>query len=188
KIAGCSCKSKNGKPGVDLYHALSCPRVRKLEVNLRHDVLNMLVINAARERGCAVMREPQALTSQERADAKIIFPDGQMVLTDIHCVANTSPTWIKTAQKQLAAADKGALNKHSKYKRMAADYDAEFIPIVCEVLGGIQDEATMLFKRITHLHTDETKPWLAGDAYQRLVQLFAVAIQVGNARIFDRVA
>jgi hypothetical protein len=52
----------------------------------------------------------------------------------------------------------------------------------------VLDEALMLFKRITRLHKDESKPWIASEAFQRLVQRCAVAIQVGNARVFDRVA
>jgi hypothetical protein len=172
-----------------MYHALSCIRVRKAEVNLRHDRLNSIIMEAARARNCAVSREPQSLSSQERADAKIIFPDGRLVLTDIHCVANTSPTWLqRSSRAQLAAADQGALNKHAKHDQMAADIGAQFVPVVCEVLGGIHDEAITLFKEIVHADHDQGQPWKAGESYQLLVQRFSVAIQVGNARIFDRVA
>lgn len=71
---------------------------------------------------------------------------------------------------------------------MATDLGARFVPVVCEVLGGIHDEATTLFKEIVHADHDQGQPWQAGESYQLLVQRFSVAIQVGNARIFDRVA
>jgi len=71
---------------------------------------------------------------------------------------------------------------------MAEDDGGEFVPVVCEVMGGIHDEATALFKRILHADHDQGKPWNAGEGFVLLVQRFSVAIQVGNARIFDRVA
>ncbi|MHB1956108.1 MAG: reverse transcriptase domain-containing protein [Sulfobacillus sp.] len=185
----CVCGKNNGKAGVDSTHALACQKVRKTEVNMRHNVFRNEFTAAANKCGCTALNEPQALNSQQRADTHIILPDGDVVWVDTSVVHPTAPTWQKrgSAERTLAAANTRALEKHTRYDALAAEQGASFVAAIAETYGGLNPECKALAKRITRFAANNDGcPLTAKEAYSELISSIAVGIQRGNARIFQR--
>jgi hypothetical protein len=179
---------KKSAAGADVTHALSCLKVRKTEVNMRHNVIRNEITDTANKLGCTALVEPQDLSSQKRADTHIITPTGDVLWVDTSIVHPAAPTWIKrgSAERKLAAADKRATEKHVRYDPSAAEQEAGFIAAVAETYGGFNGEFVALAKRITRFAEREGCPWTVKEAYTELISSIAVGIQRGNARVIQR--
>ena len=190
EIDDCVCNTKNGKKGADSLHQLSCNKARKLEVNLRHDMVKTILNRWARRVGCASVLEPQSISgSQQRGDLFITTPQGKSFLVDVTIVQPACPTWLKrgSSKSQLSAANAAAKDKHHEYDEIAKQMGAKFVPIAAEVFGAINTEAIDLFKQLASFATVDTCPWSRTEALNSLISSLAIAIQVGNTRIIDRV-
>jgi len=186
----CVCHTPNGKRGVDPLHVLSCPKVKKLEVNLRHDMVKTIIHRWASRVGCSSLLEPLTNSgSQERGDVFIATPEGKAYMTDVSIVQPTAPSWLKrhTDTKKLVAAEHTATRKRNMYGRKAKDMGAVFKPIALEAFGGFHSDAFGLFIELAKFANQPSCPWTPWEAEVSLVSSVAVAIQIGNMRVIDRV-
>jgi hypothetical protein len=187
----CVCGEQNGKAGVDKLHALSCIKMRRTEVNRRHDLVGQKLHSAAYRVGCIVRRENQDWDSQKRGDFEVIFPTGAKEVYDVSIVQPTAPTALLVQYQgphttQLFAADQRAKHKHERYDAMAKQQGAVFRPFVLEVFGGWHPEATAVAKRITAFANRAQSLWSGSEAYHELINAAAVAVQIGNTRCFEK--
>jgi hypothetical protein len=168
---------------------LSCIKVRKLEVNFRHDRLNQIGHAVFRRLGLPSLLEPQSIDgSQRRADDTVIDSQGQALRLDWTIVQPTCPTWLQQGsdKEPLAAAEKAAKQKHRQGDSEAKAEDAQFIALAGEVSGAWSSEAQAAFKRLTQ-SDDESSSLSNQQAYIHLISALAIAIQDGNHRIVTRV-
>jgi hypothetical protein len=110
-------------------------------------------------------------------------------MIDVTVVQPTCPTWLKrhTDTKTLVAASSAAKEKQRHYDEKARAMDAQFIPIALEANGGIDGNARLFFKKLAWFAHHPSCPWTRNEALRAIVSSVAVAIQVGNMRIVDRV-
>ena len=102
-IQHCVCNYK--KACTDLHHPLSCLKVRKIEVNLRHDTLNFIGHKFFRKLGLPAQIESQNIGgTQQRADTQVTDKDGESFLLDWSVVQPTCPSHVKAGSHKAQLA------------------------------------------------------------------------------------
>ena len=112
----CVCNSKNF--AVDIHHALSCSKARKLEVNLRHDMVNTTGHKFFRRLNLPSLPEPQNLGgTQQRCDTQVIDQNGNSYHLDWSIVQPTCPSHVKAGSHKgkLHAANIAVAAKHNDH-------------------------------------------------------------------------
>ena len=185
----CTCGHSNADPTIDKHHGLSCIKVRRAQVNFRHDMVKDAFHQWARRLGCPAIKEPKNLIKgQERGDNLIAFPGGDLVLCDVSIVQPSAPTHVDRGQDQLAVAEFAAAEKRKQYTPLAEQEGAKFVPLIAEVFGGLHEETAQFIKRLAWLaDTDAACPWDRNEALIGITGAISVAIQLGNLMAFDRV-
>ena len=183
----CVCLSPNADPKIDIHHGFSCFRVRRTYVNKRHDNVKNLVHYWAKQVGCAAVKEPQNVAgSQERADNQIDDPDGRRYLCDVSIVQPACPTHVSKAQQRLGTAKFAAIEKHIQYDAMAFADGAEMWPLIAEVYGSLEDDFVAFIKRMAFFASDGiNSQWSRAEALSQMIGSIAVAIQIGNVKVFS---
>jgi Reverse transcriptase (RNA-dependent DNA polymerase) len=183
----CVCNHHNAQS--DIHHGLSCIKVRRSFVNLRHDMVKNVIHVWARRLGCAAIKEPQNLDAgQERADNLICTPDGDMLMCDVAIVQPSCPSHIRRGQKRLGAANHAVREKHTQYDHMAIAEHAAFFALVAEVFGAPHPELLMFVKRLAKIaRYDSSYGYSASEVSKGMMAAIGVAIQRGNAMILHRV-
>ena len=182
----CVCTNKNA--AIDIHHELSCVKVRKLEVNLRHDMLNSIGHKFFRRLGLPAMPELQNTATQQRTDTHVIDENGESFFLDWSIVQPTCPSHLAAGSKrQLAVANAAAAQKHKENDKWAQEHDATAIALVAETTGAWTQEAHDFFKHITRTE-DASCSMSRKELLASFVSTLAVAIQQGNHRIVSRVA
>ena len=183
----CACRNDNAI--TDVHHGLSCLKIRRTFINLRHDMVKDIVHLWARRLGCSAIKEPQNLVAgQERADNLIATPSGDLFLCDVSVVQPACPTHVRKSQQRLGASDFAAAEKRKQYDPMAKEQDAKFIPLIAEVYGALHYDFVAFIKRISWFADyDDGCPWSRLDALVGMTGAIAVAIQKGNMMALDRV-
>lgn len=187
----CICGEANGKAGADPLHALSCIKIRRTEVNVRHNNVAQKLYQAAVRAGCIVQKETQSWDSQERVDLEIITPAGERLIIDVTVVQPTAPSFSRARDgphnTTLFAANFASKQKCAKYSDMTKQQEAEFIAAAAEIFGGLTPATLALAKRICNFATRTSCPWTHKELYANLISAIAVAIQIGNAHCAMRV-
>jgi len=86
---------------------------------------------------------------------------------------------------QLGTAKAGELEKIGKYTNLATACKAELIPFVVETLGGYSKQSEKLLDNIILSSVEHQSLWSPEEIKQELLGTIAIAIQRGNAMIFD---
>ena len=186
-VQNCVCNYKNAC--TDIHHPLSCLKVRKLEVNFRHDTLNFIGHKFFRKLGLPAQIESQNIGgTQQRADTHVTDKDGESFLLDWSVVQPTCPSHVKAGSHkvQLHTATRAAGQKHVENDSWAKDQHSKAIALVAETTGAWTKEAHDFFKRITR-SDDPSCCMPRRELLADLISSLAVAIQRGNHRIVTRV-
>jgi len=165
-MTSCTCGSPNADPTIDVHHGLSCIKVRRTFVNLRHDTVKNAIHHWAKQLNCAAIVEPQHLgDSQERADNLITTPSGKMYLCDVAIVQPACPTHVNKGQERLGASKAAAAEKHRQYDAMAAARRAWMTPCIAEVYGALDEPFINFMKELTALA--EYNDWCARKRFKQ---------------------
>ena len=89
----------------------------------------------------------------------MLFMGKTQQLVDVTVVNPTCPPHVDKAQKQLAVAEHAAQLKIEKYKEMAVEIQAEFVPFAIEAYGGLSSSARRLIRQISVFASDHLSSW-----------------------------
>ena len=167
----------------DPWHHLSCNGHKRQELTLRHDAIVHALYHHAHYSGAAVAREPAGLSAEDgrRPDLHIVVPDASL-LTDVVVSHPLAPSHLSAASgKPLTTANQAAARKLLKYKQLADDQQAAFLPFSVETTGGMAEDAEELISQLTvtckdHLTLPSARPFA-----NSIRSSIAIAIQRGNA-------
>src|SRR5258708_18173286 len=93
----------------------------------------------------------------------------------VHHISN------KDKHKLLKTADDACEQKRNKYKNVARQQHAEFIPFAIEMYGGLSNSARSLIQQIAVFAADHLSGWSKEEIVENLNSSVAIAVQRGNA-------
>ena len=109
----------------DRLHFLSCQRLKRPPMTVRHDWLVQLLAKLFRMAGANVTIEPRVFDQERvRPDLDIIFPDCRL-LVDVTVVNPASPS--RTSRVQLATAKTAEARKLARYGDLARAHESKFL-------------------------------------------------------------
>ena len=166
----------------DIWHYLSCVKRRKNELNMRHDQVNRALELYSLHAGIIARVEPSGLSQDDRMRPDLqLLMDQYNKLVDVTIVNPTCPSHIKQGQTQLKTAHDACEQKRNKYKNVARQQHAEFIPFAIEMYGGLSNSARSLIQQIAVFAADHLSGWSKEEIVENLNSSVAIAVQRGNA-------
>ena len=91
---------------------------------------------------------------------------------------------MKGYNRPLATAEETAKRKNEKYKQIAIDNNAQFVPFIAETSGALGNEAQEFLKTLVRCAHDNQPIYSQRELTKRFTEEIAIAIQRGKARIF----
>ena len=165
----------------DPLHALSCKLTRGRQITWRHDMVVDSVATALRQCGARVRVEQTSdePNSRQRPDISMLM-NGHNLLIDVGIVQPSA----------MSHRDKGPLvrtkeyedEKITKYKPMAMNLDAGFIPTIYESNGGYGEQARNLLGDIKVFAHEDALAFAPSEIVRDMMDAVAIAIQRGNAK------
>ncbi len=169
------------------WHHLSCPKRRK-PVTRRHDIVVRMLNSWITKLGAFSCVEPRRLSDEDERRPDIDVQLGnQRFLIDVTVRNPTCPSHLVAASKKsLATAAAAEREKTTKYRDIAKDNDATFVPFAIETYGGIGDEANKFVITLIAVAKKLQYTWAPSEIVSSIRHSIAVAIQKENACIvFD---
>jgi hypothetical protein len=130
--------------------------------------------------GIAARREPSGLSEEDhlRPDLQLLL-DQHNLLIDVTIVHPTCPSHLHKSQTQFKTAHQACEAKKSKYKQLAEQQKAEFIPFAIGSFGGLSYSARSLIWTTATFANDHLSAWSKGKI--NINSVIACALQRGNA-------
>ena len=177
----CLCKKDIA---ADLWHAMACPKVRRLAVNVRHDKLLRLFARFVKGNSSISVERPDP--SGKRPDATV-YLHSQSVITDVtvcHPTALSIRRQAATGAPCRVANDRAA-QKHNKYRHIAERLGHDFLAMSLETYGGYSSSSLKLLKLIAK---EASSPLLGIPNHHAMskssfMRLASVCMQRENANI-----
>jgi hypothetical protein len=171
----------------DPWHYLSCNHYKRRQATQRHDSIVRILHHYVHQAGGASTMEITGLDrdkdSHLRPDLEIVFP-GQHLISDVVITHPLCPSHFPVSSRTpLAAANKAADGKDTKYKRLAKFQDARLLPFGIDTMGGYSDSATLLLDQITLACQDFATVLTPLQIARGLRAAIAIAVQKGNTAI-----
>jgi hypothetical protein len=170
----------------DPWHFLSCCKLSKGEIDIRHDQVADQVSRCAQLLGIRVRREVRELdkNAKLRPDLLLTLP-GRTVLSDVAVCHPLAPgTRNKEGARKLATAKKSEKKKKEKYLELSARHRFMQLPVAIETTGGIGPRAETLVKAMADASAEQLVTWPRESVIRELLGSMAVAVQRGNAMTF----
>jgi len=180
----CSCGARIVEPFI---HAHTCPKTRRVSVNKRHELIELVLRVCCAEAACLVIVEDHS-RRHEWPDLQIFFlpdivslPTGH-ILSDVSVACPAAPSHVSNAQRRSGkVADTRADCKIARYRRMALQLGADSVPFTIETYGALSKCASQLVKYIVNAYGELANAPLSTDSLRMLVQQrLSVALQKGN--------
>ena len=180
----CSCGARIVEPFI---HAHTCPKTRRVSVNKRHELIELVLRVCCAEAACLVIVEDHS-RRHEWPDLQIFFlpdivslPTGH-ILSDVSVACPAAPSHVSNAQRRSGkVADTRADCKIARYRRMALQLGADSVPFTIETYGALSKCASQLVKHIVNAYGELPNAPLSTDSFRMLVQQrLSVALQKGN--------
>jgi len=132
--------------------------------------------------GIAARREPSGLSDEDqlRPDLQLLL-DQHNLLIDVTIVHPTCPSHLHKSQTQLKTAHQACEAKKNKYKQLAEQQKAVFIPFAIESFGGLSHSARNLIRTIATFANDHLSAWSKEEIITNINSAIACAVQRGNA-------
>jgi hypothetical protein len=168
----------------DPYHSFSCSKFRKALTNIRHELVAKAIVNTCQAVNVPVFCEPVGLSRVQKVRPDLeIYAGGQRVLVDVAITyAATNSYAAESSRTSLYAAGLMEKRKIDKYKDLAAQNEALFLPFVCEASGAFGKDTEKLLEILAG---EASELWQASEVRSHLKHRVAIAIQKGNARIIN---
>ena len=171
----------------DAWHFMTCKKLGKGEVNVRHDEVETALYRSALMMGLQATRQPTGLDpkSDLRPDLMLILP-GRRILTDVAICHPLAPGRRESGQssKTLGTARVIEYNKRRKYTEIKVQHDLELLPFVVETCGGVGREARKLLKAMAEAGEEHLAIWSKKDIIRHLIGSVAIAVQRGGAMAY----
>jgi hypothetical protein len=168
----------------DPWHFLSCPRMSKGELSIRHDSVGLALYHSALLMGLRVQHEVKGLdpTSDLRPDVLLTLP-GRQILTDVAIAHPLAPGAVRQGNgtRPLGCARHVETNKRRKYTKLSSLRGYEQLPFVVETCGGFGPSADALVKAMAEASEEHLRMWSKDEVIRHLVGSVAVSVQRGNA-------
>jgi hypothetical protein len=171
------------------WHSLSCMQLSGMPITDRHNQILAIITKFCQLILLPVRSEPGGMdhSSNKRADVQVFLPDRTLLgdVTIIH-PSSTSNRDIAFAKGAAAVGDLSAARKSTKYDKLAASADMDFLPLVFYTYGGLHKSTINFIKRLV----DSLDPAVCLvsklEFKQALKEHLAVAVQRGNADVMIR--
>ncbi len=168
----------------DPLHALSCRLTRGRQITMRHNGVVKALAHAIERCGMVPIVEPAGCDWQtdRRPDIEVFGFKGQHAFIDVGIVHPPSRSYRTNAgSRPLAVVRQYEKRKVDKYRQMAIDNDAIFIPFILETTGGYGEVAVNTVRDVvTHAQMAETI-LMAKDIHDEMMDRIAIVMQQGNA-------
>ena len=166
------------------WHFLSCPKLKRGELNIRHDEVSRAIYRSALLMGLRAQHEVEGLdaTGDLRPDVLLTLP-GRQVLTDVAIVHPLAHGAVREGRglRQLGCARGMEAKKRRKYAQMSSLRGFEQLPFVVETSGGMGPSADTLVKAMAEASEEYLRIWSKAAVIRHLVGSVAVAVQRGSA-------
>jgi len=167
----------------DPWHFLTCPKLSKGELNVRHDDVGRAIYHSALLMGLRAQHEVKGLddTSDLRPDVLLTLP-GRQILTDVAIAHPLAPGAVRQAKStnELGCARAVESFKRRKYARLSSLRGFEQLPFVVETCGGMGPSAVTLVKAMAEASEEHLRMWSKEAVIRQLVGSVAIAVQRGN--------
>jgi hypothetical protein len=178
------------KPNIlrtDAWHFMTCKKLGKGEVNVRHDEVETALYRSALMMGLQAIRQPTGLDpkSDLRPDLMLILP-GRRILTDVAICHPLAPGRREkgTSHRTLGTARVIEENKRKKYTKIKVQHEMELLPFVVETCGGVGREAGKLLKAMAEAGEEHLAIWPKKDIIRHLIGSVAMAVQRGGTMAY----
>jgi hypothetical protein len=176
----CHACNKSGVFNNDHWHRLSCKAGGGAGINHRHHAVNNALYEAALLLGGQAAKEVKGLAgnSRLRPDLQMVF-HGEHLLSDVMITHPLAPSQLhRTARgRPLAQSTQRAQAKHIKYREVARQHRAIFLPFVAETYGGLTPAAVQLVERMARAGQQQVTMWTDNEVKQHIMAHVAIAIQ-----------
>ena len=166
----------------DPWHYLSCVKLRRREITVRHDDVGRTLHRNALTLGLKAQLEPKGLQADSnlRPDLLISLP-GRTILTDVVVCHPLAPGAVKQQRSKLANARTAEHRKKRKYAKLASQRRYEMLPFAVETSGGFAPAAVQLMHAMALAAAQTFQLWTHTAIIQQLVGSVAIAVQRGTA-------
>ncbi len=181
--ADCPCCHTRNAMLDDPAHLLGCPNLSSTSLTRRHDALASHIAAWCNSVKIPAFVEPKINGERRRPDVDIVLDSGRLLI-DVAVVHASSPTYVINHQAMTSAiaplmAREAA--KTSKYRRIADEAQAEFIPFVVSSFGGFGEGAMRLFSMLRNaVEAMEPVPW-SSDPVADLIRELSMILQRFNS-------
>ena len=178
----CSLCGRSNAIRNDPWHYLSCKKLTRGEITVRHDDVGRTLHRNALTLGLKAQLEPKGLQADSdlRPDLLISLP-GRTILTDVAVCHPLAPGAVKRRGGKLAYARKAERRKKRKYAKLASQRRYEMLPFAVETSGGFAPAAVQLMHAMALAAAQTFQLWTHAAIIQQLVGSVAIAVQRGTA-------
>ena len=169
------------------WHFLSCNKLSKGEVNVRHDDVGRALYRCSLIMGIRAQLEPKNLdpSSSLRPDLLLSLP-GRSILTDVAICHPLAPEAVRSGHGRctLGAAKHSETKKRRKYAQVSLQRHLEQLPFVMETCGGVGPSGDRLIKAMAEASEEHLAMWSRVDVIRELLGSVAMAVQRGGAMTY----
>ena len=178
----CSLCGRSNAIRNDPWHYLSCAKLSRGEITVRHDDVGRTLHRNALTLGLKAQLEPKSLQADSnlRPDLLISLP-GRTILTDVAVCHPLAPGAVKRRGGKLAYARTVERQKKRKYAKLASQRRYEMLPFAVETSGGFAPAAVQLMHAMALAAAQTFQLWTHAAIIQQLVGSVAIAVQRGTA-------
>ena len=178
----CSLCGRSNAIRNDPWHYLSCKKLSRGEITVRHDDVGRTLHRNALALGLKAQLEPKGLQADSnlRPDLLISLP-GRTILTDVAVCHPLAPGAVKRRGGKLAKARTAEQQKKRKYAKLASQRRYEMLPFAVETSGGFAPAAVQLMHAMALAAAQTFQLWTHAAIIQQLVGSVAIAVQRGTA-------
>ena len=182
--ADCTLCGRTAAVHNDPWHFLTCMKLSKSEISVRHDDVGRALHRNAMTMGLRAQLEPKGLhaSSGLRPDLLLTLP-GRHILTDVTVVHPLAPGAVKSchSSKPLGSARHSEGKKRRKYSQLSSQHRYELLPFAVETSGGMGPSAVKLIQAMALASAQTMLLWTRAAILQQLVGSVAIAVQRGSA-------
>ena len=171
----------------DCWHFLSCRRLSKGEVNVRHDDVGRALYRCSLVMGLRARLEPKGLdpSSNLRPDLLLTLP-GRNILTDVAICHPLAPGAVRSGHGRatLGSAKHQESKTRMKYAKVSLRHNLEQLPFAVESCGGLGPSGDKLIKAMAEASEEQLAMWPRAHVIRELLGSVAIAVQRGGAMTY----
>jgi hypothetical protein len=173
--------------GIDPWHFLSCKKLSKGEITIRHDDVGRALYRCSLIMGIRARLEPKGLDSSSNLTPDLLLTlPGRNILTDVAICHPLAPGTVRGrySLRTLGTAKVLEAAKRRKYADISLHHHFEQLPFVVETCGGMGPSADRLIKAMAEASEEHLAMWSREEVIRELVGSVAIAVQRGGAMTY----